>query len=101
MITLSFRSYVSVDGGFSDWTAWSSCSKSCGDTVVKSRERSCTKPPPSGGGKNCSGETFEIKLCETKPCPQGLSDLDLELIELIRKIKLVYFWFPFVVTLDQ
>ncbi|XP_028400689.1 uncharacterized protein LOC114523847 isoform X2 [Dendronephthya gigantea] len=67
------KSYCSVDeckvdGGFSDWSSWSSCSQSCGDTAIKSRERRCTNPRPSGGGKNCSGETFEIKLCDKIPC---------------------------------
>ena len=60
-----------MDGGFSDWSTWSSCSQSCGDTAIKSRERSCTKPRPSGDGKNCSGKTFEIKLCDKKPCHSG------------------------------
>lgn len=59
---------ISVDGGLSAWSLWSTCSQSCGDTAVKSRERTCTRPTPSGGGKNCSGETFEIKFCEKKSC---------------------------------
>ena len=66
-----FRLYISVDGGLSDWTTWGVCSQSCGDTAIQSRDRTCTKPPPSGGDKNCSGETFEIKFCEQKPCHKG------------------------------
>ena len=69
--TKGFALYISVDGGLSGWSAWTACSQSCGDTAIQSRERTCTNPPPSGGGKNCSGETFEIKLCQKKSCHQG------------------------------
>ena len=42
------------DGGYSTWVAWSQCSKSCGNGR-HSRSRTCTNPPPSPGGKDCSG----------------------------------------------
>ena len=62
-----------VDGGLSDWSAWGACSQSCGDAAIRSRERTCTNPPPAGGGRNCSGETFEIKLCKMKSCHQEVA----------------------------
>ena len=74
MLVLSFLIFglnISVDGGLSDWTTWSECSQSCGDTAIRSRERTCTNPLPSEGGRNCSGETFQVKFCEKKSCHQG------------------------------
>ena len=57
------------DGGYSDWTGWSLCDKSCGDGK-KYRTRSCTNPPPSNGGHDCSwfGSDKEISVCNDGPC---------------------------------
>ncbi|MFO0456605.1 MAG: thrombospondin type-1 domain-containing protein, partial [Alphaproteobacteria bacterium] len=49
-----------VDGGWSDWSA---CSPSCGDGT---QTRTCTNPPPSGGGANCSGPSSQS--CNNGPC---------------------------------
>ncbi|CAH3172036.1 unnamed protein product [Porites lobata] len=57
-----------VDGGFSEWSSWTQCSKSCGGGV-KVRERSCTNPPPKGNGQKCSGEFEETGACAENPCP--------------------------------
>ncbi|XP_062621236.1 A disintegrin and metalloproteinase with thrombospondin motifs adt-1-like isoform X2 [Saccostrea cucullata] len=57
-----------VDGGWSDWMAWSTCMTSCGDGV-QSRARFCTKPAPSHGGRDCAGSQYEMKNCNTGPCP--------------------------------
>ena len=61
---------LSVDGGYSEWTAWSSCSLTCG-TGIQSRSRSCTNPPPSNGGRSCSrlGQAIQYDRCNTQPCP--------------------------------
>ena len=68
----SFMSYVlpcfSVDGGLSDWTAWSTCSLSCGGGVMK-RSRGCTNPAPEHGGANCVGDLAEEDDCNTHNCP--------------------------------
>ena len=56
-----------VNGGYSPWSTWSSCSRSCGSGVRK-RYRSCTAPAPSCKGKPCKGCTIDIKVCNTKPC---------------------------------
>ncbi|KAL9959837.1 hypothetical protein ACROYT_G033195 [Oculina patagonica] len=59
---------VIVDGGFSQWTPWAVCSRSCGGgTSVRTRK--CDSPPPSPGGKPCNGSTFETKDCNTQLCP--------------------------------
>ena len=39
----------------------------CG-TGVQTRYRSCTSPPPSNGGEDCSGDRFETKACQEPGC---------------------------------
>jgi len=58
-----------VDGGWSKWTEWTECSKTCGKGH-RSRVRTCTNPPPSGGGRICRGGMKEKdwKMCEIKEC---------------------------------
>ena len=57
-----------IDGGFSEWTPFLACDKTCGDGVKK-RTRSCTNPSPLYGGKNCEGVAEETEACNVKPCP--------------------------------
>ena len=45
----------SVDGGWSEYTEWSSCTVSCGGGTWY-KTRTCTNPIPARGGANCSGE---------------------------------------------
>ena len=62
---------VEIDGGYSEWLAWTPCQGKCG-MGTQLRERTCTNPEPVGTGKDCSslGETTEIKSCDTgKKCP--------------------------------
>ena len=56
----------SVDGVFSNWTAWSDCSVSCGGGLAN-RSRDCDGP--FYGGKNCQGPWEEQKVCNDQPCP--------------------------------
>ena len=56
-----------VNGGWSDWSAWSSCSASCGGGT-QTRTRTCTNPSPSGGGATCSGPATETQSCNTQAC---------------------------------
>jgi len=50
--------------GYTPWSCWSDCDASCGDRV-QSRERSCTNPPPSIPGYDCSGlgPSIEVRQC--------------------------------------
>ncbi|XP_060553146.1 A disintegrin and metalloproteinase with thrombospondin motifs adt-2-like isoform X1 [Ruditapes philippinarum] len=57
-----------VDGMWSDWTAWSTCDVTC-DIGTQSRTRTCTNPPPSNGGLNCTGHARDIKSCHKQLCP--------------------------------
>ncbi|XP_076982869.1 A disintegrin and metalloproteinase with thrombospondin motifs 7 [Tamandua tetradactyla] len=59
-----------VDGGWSGWTAWSVCSRSCG-VGVQSAERQCTQPVPKYKGKYCMGERKRYRLCNLQACPPG------------------------------
>ena len=60
---------VPVNGGYSSWNPWSSCSTTCG-LGSQQRQRSCTSPPPSNGGADCSalGESSQTQTC-ISPCP--------------------------------
>ena len=57
-----------VDGGWSKWSAFGSCDKSCG-RGEQSRWRACNSPPPSNGGAKCVGKESETKVCSTQRCP--------------------------------
>ncbi|XP_078354720.1 uncharacterized protein LOC144639299 isoform X1 [Oculina patagonica] len=58
-----------IDGGYTDWSA-SGCSVTCGGGT-KTLTRTCTNPPPSNGGKDCSelGPAEKTKECNTQECP--------------------------------
>ena len=57
-----------MDGGYSEWEV-SECSVTCGGGT-KSLTRTCTNPPPSNGGKNCShlGPAEEMASCNEQAC---------------------------------
>lgn len=52
-----------VDGGWSQWSAWSVCTNGYRDS-----SRTCTNPAPSGGGANCVGASLK-----TEPCKEACS----------------------------
>ncbi|XP_028400687.1 uncharacterized protein LOC114523845 isoform X2 [Dendronephthya gigantea] len=51
-----------VDGGLSDWSKWSTCSGKCG---IMERHRSCTRPKPAYGGRECFKLPVQMRLCGT------------------------------------
>lgn len=57
-----------VDGGWSEWGAWTYCDKDCGGGKQR-RVRTCTNPAPFNGGAECSGDAEETKDCNTQACP--------------------------------
>ncbi|XP_053138633.1 A disintegrin and metalloproteinase with thrombospondin motifs 13 [Hemicordylus capensis] len=57
-----------VHGQWSSWSAFSTCSRSCGGGVV-ARRRRCNNPRPAFGGQPCQGEELQAKMCNTQPCP--------------------------------
>jgi len=58
---------VSVNGGWSSYGSWGSCSVSCGGGT-QSRTRSCNNPSRAYGGVDCSGSTSESQSCNTQSC---------------------------------
>lgn len=56
-----------VDGGWSGWSAWGSCSASCGGGT-QTRTRTCTNPAPANGGADCVGSASESQSCNTGSC---------------------------------
>ncbi|XP_023932371.1 uncharacterized protein LOC106151767 isoform X2 [Lingula anatina] len=66
-----FPGQCPVDGAWSVWTHWSTCSKTC-DQGNKTRHRACNSPPPSNGGKGCPGQLVQVETCNGQPCPAKL-----------------------------
>ncbi|XP_033733950.1 uncharacterized protein LOC117323058 [Pecten maximus] len=64
-----------VNGKWTSWEDWSSCSASClnpglNTNGVQMRSRSCANPKPEHGGEDCIGDDIDIKDCSpTNPCP--------------------------------
>ena len=59
-----------VHGNFSEWSEFSRCSRTCGNST-KERYRNCSRPAPMHGGNNCSslGPNIEVRNCSLSPCP--------------------------------
>ena len=65
--TFLYHIFSAVNGGWSAWSPWGSCSRTCGSGAQR-RTRACTNPPPGRGGATCSGGSFETRQCNTNPC---------------------------------
>ncbi|KFV72207.1 A disintegrin and metalloproteinase with thrombospondin motifs 7, partial [Dryobates pubescens] len=66
-VPVGFRPQA-IDGGWSSWSSWALCSRSCG-AGVQSAERQCSSPTPKYGGRYCLGERKRFRICNVKPCP--------------------------------
>ena len=64
-----FSQMFRVDGGFTAFSTFSTCTKSCGGGGTQRRSRSCSNPKPLFGGKDCVGPREETKVCGEIPCP--------------------------------
>lgn len=63
-----------VNGGYSEWTVFTECTKTCG-TGTRFRTRTCDNPSPRFGGFNCGGEDSQTFKCNILPCPSKLTFL--------------------------
>ena len=68
-----FLCYLIVDGGWSLFGEWGSCSLTCGGGV-QDRQRTCTNPSPAFGGRPCDGSSMETRFCQQFPCPGNLKE---------------------------
>ncbi|PFX27737.1 Hemicentin-1 [Stylophora pistillata] len=69
-ITLSCnQESCAIDGKYTEWKE-SECSVTCAGGV-KTFIRTCTSPPPSNGGKDCTelGPSEKTESCNTEECP--------------------------------
>uniref|UniRef100_A0A5F8G1Q7 A disintegrin and metalloproteinase with thrombospondin motifs 18 n=1 Tax=Monodelphis domestica TaxID=13616 RepID=A0A5F8G1Q7_MONDO len=62
-----------IHGHWSEWSAWSECTRTCGGGVTQ-QERHCTNPKPQHGGKFCSGSSRLYQLCNVHPCQTNSMD---------------------------
>ena len=63
--------YLSVDGGWGEWTEWAECSVTCGGGE-HGRTRVCDSPAPEYGGSDCTADgssDSETEACGVDPCP--------------------------------
>ena len=60
---------TAIDGGYSGWKETAKCSATCGGGK-KTLTRTCTSPPPSNGGKDCSrlGPAMKEVSCDEQEC---------------------------------
>ncbi|CAB4055396.1 Hemicentin-1,Thrombospondin-1,Adhesion G protein-coupled receptor B3,Thrombospondin-2,Adhesion G protein-coupled receptor B1,Mucin-like protein [Lepeophtheirus salmonis] len=59
----------SLDGHWSSWAQWSTCSTTCG-AGNRQRRRDCNNPAPKFGGRRCAGADFENGPCSANQnCP--------------------------------
>ena len=58
---------LSVDGGWTTWSEWQTCSVTCGGGSQK-RTRTCANPLPQHGGAWCSGDVEQTRTCGNVAC---------------------------------
>lgn len=55
------------DGGWSEWSEFTYCSRSCGQGY-RVKRRNCDNPKPRNGGKKCAGRDELYEYCEIRRC---------------------------------
>lgn len=57
-----------VNGGWSDWMAWSSWDVTC-SFATRQRTRNCDNPPPQYNGHLCTGDVTDTDSTVLIHCP--------------------------------
>lgn len=94
-LKLCVRQNCPINGGWSNWSEWGSCSKTCG-TALKNITRLCNNPVPEHGGSPCMGDSFKERECATNPCQGTKNDF---LIILLAKKNYVKICRPIVIMI--
>lgn len=63
-----FLNSQSTPGGYSNWSEWSICSKTCG-IGLQGKIRKCNSPTPGPLGRLCIGPNVITRRCKDAPCP--------------------------------
>ncbi|XP_043671720.1 A disintegrin and metalloproteinase with thrombospondin motifs 9-like [Vespula pensylvanica] len=79
--------YNPRNGGWSVWSSWNKCSRTCG-VGVQCRSRSCNNPRPAYGGKYCMGPSEDCRICESAKCT---TNIDLRAQQCSRLIGILDF----------
>ncbi|XP_070558813.1 adhesion G protein-coupled receptor B3-like isoform X2 [Ptychodera flava] len=61
-----------IDGQWSPWTAYTSCTVAC-DGGTRNRSRACVNPPPDPTGQDCDGDALEVDNCNVEVCPEDFA----------------------------
>ena len=78
-----------VDGGFTTWTAWDTCTVTCAGGT-QDRTRTCTNPAPQYLGADCVGDTSETQDCNTFNCPSMILEILFEHYQLCVFFKTIF-----------
>ena len=62
-----FQCNLKIDGGWSNWSALTTCSKTCGGGF-QMKTRTCSNPEPANGGLACPGNVTETVNCNNQAC---------------------------------
>lgn len=90
ILHLFAKKMCKTDGGWSNWTNWSPCSKSCGQGR-QIRMRECNNPKPENGGKYCKGDPVEEKQCYLTRC-YVCGDYPIDIFFLLDASLSVFAW---------
>ncbi|XP_060559602.1 LOW QUALITY PROTEIN: A disintegrin and metalloproteinase with thrombospondin motifs 3-like [Ruditapes philippinarum] len=91
-----------IDGGWSQWTQWSTCSENCG-VGFKRRSRSCDSPAPEYEGKDCEGESENSDTCFTQVCTEYVDKraLQCSMMDIVPVRGKTYTWLPYQTNKDD
>jgi hypothetical protein len=85
----AFSHHMSIDGGWTEWGTWSSCSLTCGGGV-RSQSRTCTNPRPSVSGSNCDGKDMKVTPCNTGSCGMYATFIITSYVYVRSRIEIFY-----------